>query len=400
MKKLLLIVIFVLLVLSADAFSNTVNLSSELYLYERDSLSHSRFYQGLTTTFDLYAKDLSNIKFKSYSKWTNDFSNKKSNDPMLNIFDAYLEFNKILKSLSLKAGRHFAYNYSGSSLIDGATVRFNGSDFGSGFLNNVDVKLFIGSGVDRLEPDRIQNFSENFVVGFNSTYQLNSTKIDLNFQGDKIDDEFSRYRAGLNINHKFNSQFKVFARAGFDFSELAELRFRLNYRKDAVYFSGEYLHQKPNVSENSVFSLIDYDKKNRIRGNIRYRLNRKYSLFFNSYYSMYSDKDAFSGSIGFASSYYSIAYSFYTGRTENNGLTISAHHRINNNLSLYGSANLNQYKVQKEYDETLDAYAVSAGVQKRFKNDYQIKVEYQLLSNANEDSSSRIYLRLNKGISF
>lgn len=393
---LLILISIILLTQTGVAVTGNGQARSEFYLFEQDSVSHIRFYQAIQGKLSLYQYDIKSISFTTYTRWTTDFDNKYPNDPELFAYDAYFTFKNIIPRSSVGVGRQFLYTSAGSALIDGMS-------FGVSPCSKSNIKLFAGSNVSRLEPDKIQNFSDYLVVGGRLSRLLTKkATVSINWLRKTEASDVYYHRLSGDVRYR-SGKMNWYGRVGFnpEMAEISELIARTAYRYNDWYLSGEYLWREPSVSLNSVFALIDYQSYQRIRLECQYTLQSRLKLFSQFRVSVYDDENVYAGTFGIRKASWSVAYTFTNGRgLESNGVTGSIAHKLNSSTSIYGTANVSRYKIQDEYDDLSDAYTTAFGAIRSFTNNWQAKAEWQYLRNAVESSSSRFYFTVSKGFSF
>jgi len=371
-------------------------LSSEVYLYEQDSTKHTRLYQSLRFNLNLWKHYDKKITLQNYTRWTTDFDNKFTTDPQLFVYNALIFFDNIVPKSKISFGRQFVYTSTGSDLIDGVNIT-NRS------LSNLRFQIFGGIRVNRLDPETILNDDEYKVAGVQTYYSISkNVRLGLNWFSRIQDKEIIYNRFGFNGNINYNRN-RLYSRIALDPNLLTinEILFRIdhNYFKWSVGL--EYLYREPSVTSSSIFSIINVNPYNRFRFNTQYKLNKQVRLIGNINYSLYEQENSLSGSAGFRTSVFSLFYNYQNGYGgDKNGISGSIYHNLNDNFSVYGSANVSRYRVQEEQEDLNDAYSTSLGITGRIDKTWQIRTEWQYLRNAIESSSSRIYLRIDKQFNF
>lgn len=397
MRKLYFVAILSLMFTSsAFAVSGSANISSEIYSFETDSLKHYQVYQSLQSRLTLYQQNKKQITFSTYGRWRTDLENKFDLDPQLFIYDFQVSFNEFVKSSKLSFGRQYVYSNVGSALIDGISIK-------STLIPNSEISINAGSEVNRLDPEKIQNLSDNFIAGlrYNYRFDKNST-IGLNWFLRNKDNQVTTNRVGLDLNKRLKS-ISMYSRVTYNLSlySFNEVLMRGSYQLKEWYVSLEGRYREPLVNSNSLFAIIDSKKYKRGRVDIQYKLNSKTRLISQVRYTLFDDDNSVAGSFGVRIADLSFFYNYQRGRgSENNGLSGTASHKINNETSMYASVNLSRYKIQDDYDELSDAYSTAIGVVRTFSHNWQVRGEWQYLRNAVESSSSRIYAKLSKQLSF
>ena len=395
MKYLLVCIFLMINAVSLFAFEGSADLGTSFYLYEVDSTFHAKFYQSLKTSLVFSKDNLKKISFHSYGRWRNDFANQDANDPQVYLYDAYFKFSNYIAQTKIQTGRQFTFTPIGTALLDGI-----GLD--SYITRKLQLKLAAGAYVDRAEPDKVRNFSENLTLLSRLTYNFDKFKTGANYLYKKRDDKSDIHNAGIDFSIN-KSNYSFYTRGTYDIELLQfhEFLIRGSYQNKKTYFSSEFLHKKPSISSNSVFAIIDARDYKRIRFDFQYKLNPDYKIITEIRNSFYNDDNILGGYIGISASSYSLMYNFQTGQgTKNSGLSGTISHKINKLYSVYGSANLYKYKIQDEVDETSESYAAAFGFARPIGTALYLRVEYQYLRNAIESSNQRIYLKLNRQFKF
>jgi hypothetical protein len=197
--------------------------------------------------------------------------------------------------------------------------------------------------------------------------------------------------------------FDGYARVAYNAADfrLAELLGRLSWRDGRWYLSGEYLWREPSVRSSSIFTMVDFDRYQIVRGEVRRTVWRDLSIFGN-FLAELEDSDApVRTGLGVATPRYSLAWVYQTGSAgENHGIKASFYMPVLTNLTVYGNANLYRYKVQLEHDGRSDAYASSLGFDWNVGSGFSARSEVQYLRNAVAEDDVRLFVRLTKYLSF
>lgn len=403
MKRLVLFVIFYLILCtSLQAVEIKGNLSSDLYIWEDSSESHIRPYETLRASAILWRGiQQQQITFKTNLRWTTDLSDKFTTDPQLFVYETNLKISHLPRNLFVTLGRQFYYNNAGSRLIDGFKIKY--------LYDNNQFEVFGGSSVNRLDPEKIRSFEKYLVAGF---YGRRLFTEDVLFMERLIigggmftsydDDLLVQNKAALDFRFNVTST-RVYLRSSFDFinNKISELLGRVSQNSNNWYYSLEFRNRRPSVSNNSIFSIIDYKNYNQFRLEINRKLNNQFTLISGFNYTIYDDDNNLRAQLGLSQRYFSVSFFHQDGYGgEQNGLSGYAQYPLKYGVELFGSANLSRYKIQDEHDELINAYSTQVGLSKKFKNDWLVRAEWQLLNNAVNDYDSRFHFRVSKGFSF
>lgn len=402
MKKIVFLILLFGVTSSLSAVTIRGNFTSDLYLWEDSTQNHIRPYESLRGSALLWqgAKKQS-ISFKSNLRWTTDLSDKFASDPQLFVYETNLKFSNLPNNYNFTLGRQFVYNSAGSRLIDGLRVNY--------LYNNYQGEVFVGADVDRFDPETIQSFSKDLVLGFNARRMFNKKilfmeKLMLGTSALGIWDNDIYVFKKVAFDARFNlATTRVYLKTSYDMlnNKPSELLGRISQNSNNWYYSLEFRHRQPSLSNNSVFSIIDYKNYNQFRLELNRRLSSTYTLISGLNYTIYNNDNNLDLQLGLSQKLFTVSFYHQVGYGgERNGLSGFARYSLPSNFELFGSANLNRYKVQDESEDIIDAYSTQIGLIKKLSGDWQLRAEWQLLNNAVNDYDSRFHFRINKGFSF
>ncbi len=188
-------------------------LRSELYTWSDEKGDHLRPYQYLRADAILWKGErLQKLSLHTYLRWTTDLKDKLSRDPQTFIYETYIKRSKAFKDVDVYAGRQFVYTSLGSETIDGFRVR-------SKIRSKFRLDLFAGSSVSRLDPERIQSFSDYGVLGGRLAYLVNSrTRAGLNWMRLRSEGATSYHRLGFDLRKSAN-RWQAYGRLSYNVSD-------------------------------------------------------------------------------------------------------------------------------------------------------------------------------------
>jgi len=391
--------ILFILVLSAPLSAATFNgrLSSDFYGYTVGDQDHLQSYIGLRAYTRLWSdQSKRELTFHTYSRWTSDMIDKQARDPEFSVYSAFFRLDRIILRTRLQLGRQFAYSAAGSALIDGARATVTP-------MQNMEVELFGGSSVTRIDPEEVNSFSDEGVLGARVTYLYrNRFKPSLHWFFRKYDGNIDQNRIGCDLSARFD-RLQTYGRITYDIERLslAEYMARAAYSDRSWYIAGEWLSRDPSVPAHSIFSLIDYDRYKQARLELRRKTKASIWLVGNLTVTFFDiEDDAVAIRAGLQSSLFSVGWNHQTGYAgQRDGLYGNVYYKLTRSFTLYSRADLSRYKIQDQVDDRTDAYAAVAGLQWRHEL-YEARIEGQYLRNAVASDDTRIRISLSRGFEF
>jgi len=382
---------------SSNALELDGNLWSELYVWEDGDLQHWRPYQSVQANMTAWrGSGRQRLSFHTHARWMSDFGDKLEADPQTSIRYAYARISELPSRTTINLGRQFSYTTVGSSLLDGAEVRYSPT-------KRVELQLFGGASVDPQNPEKMRSLSDFGVAGGRLAYRhKSSARFGLNWMYRETDDQVSYHRLGLDVSATIHHWY-LYTRTAFNAANhrLAELLARGSCSRGRWYLSGELLYREPSVASNSVFSIIDFDRYRQGRLEARRKVWKDLSLTSRVQTTLFSGDDSWSGRLGVQTRIFSLGWHFQRGyRGVSNGVDGSANLQLHRVWNIYAAANISRYHIQPELDDRADAYSGRLGIARRFGHSTDVRAEVQILRNAVNTSDTRFYLRLNKGFSF
>jgi hypothetical protein len=396
-KGLFLLLLLLVTALSVSAAEFTGQVAGDLYTYDGTDDRHVRPY--LRFRGDLTAwrgENNQRLRFYTSLRWTTDLADKLPSDPQTYVYDLYAHLANVVTKSDLYIGRQFVYSAVGSSLLDGGRVRVRP-------VRYLDFDFFVGSSVSHEDPEQVRSISDNLVVGGRLTGRPGrTTKVGLHWLLKNRDGDPGYHRIGLDIG-SYVGRFDLYGRGAYNIESrsLAEIMARAAYRYDKWYVSGEFNLREPSVPANSIFAIVDYDRYRIVRGEARYRAWRHISLIGQIHTEFATDDDTWRTGLGFGTPSYSLLWIHQTGYAgDNDGIRGHANVRIDKRWECYVTANLFQYRVQREQEDRSESYATTLGVRWRPVMGLSIRVEGQYLRNAVQKDDWRGFFRIARNFAF
>jgi len=403
MKKILLLTLLCLISTPAlFSFEMSGSLSSDLYIWEDSANSHIRPYENLRGTATLWRGEQGQtLLFKTNLRWTTDFNDQFESDPQFFVYETNLKLSNLPRNSYITLGRQFIYNNAGSNLIDGAKINY--------IFNNTQLEMFAGSKVNRLDPEKIQSLDKYLVYGFYGKHLFTEKvlfmeRMTIGAGLFDTEEDNIRLQRKAALDFRFNvSTTRFYLKSSYDIinNSISELLGRISQNNNNWYYSLEFRNRRPSLSNNSVFSIIDFKNYNQFRLELNRKLTSQFTVISGLNYTIYDDDNNLRVQMGLSQKYFSVAVFHQNGYGgEQNGLSGYGQIPLQYGLELFGSANLSRYKIQDEHDDLINAYATQVGLSKKLKGNWLLRAEWQLLNNAISDYDSRFHFRISKGFSF
>jgi len=372
------------------------SLSGDLYGWDAGDANHLQPYVSLRANLMMYRSQARTLSFHTYSRWKTDWKDKSASDPQMFVYDAYLKYRCDPRRVTLYAGRQFVYTAAGSDMIDGLRIKY-------GILKDLEIDLFGGSRVRRLDPERIESLADYAVFGAQALYRLKPrTKLGLSWMRRMSEGFVSYHRVGVNVDQELGNT-RLYGRVSMDPGKLRPSEFlaRVRHNLRQWYFSGEFLWRDPSVSFNSVFSLIKYDHYRQARIEINRKISQSLILFGTARVDFFSSENSYTTTLGLRTRYFSAAWVHQTGYAgDSDGLTGSLYYQPFDKWRVFGQVNVRKYRIQEEQEDRSEAYATGIGLIRQFGSDLQARIEWQYLRNAVKSYDSRVHFRITKGFDF
>jgi hypothetical protein len=348
--------------------------SSECYITDENDSTHVRPFERLRT---------------------GDWSGDKLTDPQTFVYDAYIKLAGVPKGMTFRAGRQFAYNSIGSTLVDGLRIQFQRN-------RRIQVDLFGGSTVAADDPETIQSPGDFAVVGGRLSAQPNNRlRLGLNWFLRRADGFTAAHRAGVDAETDIN-RFRLYGRFIYNVAGLrvGGLLLRASYAPPKWYLSGEFDWREPSVSANSIFSLIDFHRYRELRFEAQRTVWRRLAVVGQLHAELFENDDSWRAGIGVRTDNVSVVWRHQEGfGGENDGLYGFANVRLARQWDCFATANAGRYRVQEEQTDKNDSYSGSLGLLWRPGQGWSARAEGQYLRNAVMKKDLRLLIRVSKDFS-
>ncbi|MEW5922499.1 MAG: hypothetical protein AB1746_00775 [Candidatus Zixiibacteriota bacterium] len=372
------------------------NLSSELYIYEAGDSSHVRPYESLRADFIAWRPELSKqLSFHTYLKWSTDLSDKLANDPRTYISDSYIRLAGYPSGSNIYLGRQFVYSAAGSAIIDGLRFKYNIS-------RAFKINLFGGSEVSGTDPEKIRTLSDYAVTGMRLSYLPGrSNVLGMNWMMRRSDGSTAYHRIGFDMNSGGRT-WSLYNRVSYNMANLrlAEFLSRISWTSSGWYISGEFNWREPSIPNNTLFTLIEFERYKQARLEMNRALWRQLRLITRFNYDIFSEDDSWNASLGLNGGFWSLSWRHKEGYGgDNDGLVGFANVRVYPTLEFYASANFSRYRIQEMQVDKSDSYMTILGIQKNLGKSTMVRAEGQYLRNAVRNDDTRFYFRIVKAFS-
>lgn len=343
----------------------------------------------------LYTGDRGRISFKTYLRWTTDVLDTGPDDPQLFVYDAYLRYRAPRRLGELSLGRQFVYSGVGSDLLDGVRLR-------AGPFHRAGLDLFVGSSVDRLNPENIRSLTDFSVLGGRLSYRpITALPVALSWHRRERDGELSFHRLGLDGSYLWQ-RVRIYGRLARNMinNGFATVQIRTGYRNRPWYISAEYLYREPLVSGNSVFSLIDAHSWRQLRFVGQRSLPHRLNLNTQLQLGLFEDDNTRRVGLGLSSVHWRADWFHQSGRGgDNDNLRGSVNLSPISGWNCYGSLSLSWYRVQAQQADRSVAHSIAVGASRRIAGTYALRIEVQMLRNAVQSNDTRLYVRFSRDFS-
>jgi len=384
-------------VVGPDAYELSGRLSSDFYAYQNGEHDHYRPYLRFYGNMLAWRGEGGrSVRFHTSLRWSSDFADEFRSDPQLFVYDAYAYVSQVVPQTDLYAGRQFVYSGAGSALIDGGRARVR-------IARDWRFDFFGGSLVSSEDPEKIQSFNDNLVLGGRVGGSVDrASRIGLSWMMRKRDGDIGLHRVALD-GDRLLGPVELFARVGYNLYDLrlSQGLGRVIYRTGPWYLSGEFDWREPSVPSSSIFSLVDFDRYSIGRVELRRKISPKLSLVGHVQTDFISDDNVWRTGLGVAGPFYALTWIHQTGYAgENDGISGYLNMDLASRWQCYAGANLYRYRVQLQEGERIDSYASTLGLQWRAGRGVTVRGEGQYLHNAVSKEDYRLFLRVAKHFSF
>ncbi len=388
------------LVISSAHISQAVefkgSFSSELFIFSQGAQSHLRPYESIRGSLSLYhGVGTRQLSFVTYTRWTTDLRDKQVSDPQFYFYDSYFKAADFVPNTRLYVGRQFVYSSVGSAQLDGIRLQVDPH-------RKIQIDLYGGSTVNRLDPERIRSLTDFGAIGGRvALTPRRHTLVGFNWQYRKYDGSVSYHRLGLDLRQSVRS-WQLYTRIAYDMVglQVADIMTRLAYTKGDWYLSGEFDLREPSVPSNSVFSIIDFNRYRQVRIDAQRMIIQGLFLTGEANVTFTDDDYSFGTRLGLRTAAYSVSWIHQDGYGgDNDGFSGYLNYRPTDRWTVFARAYLSKYRVQDEQIDRSEAYSTGLGLSRRFPHAWLVSAEWQYLRNAVRSNDNRLYFRLTKDLS-
>lgn len=384
-----------ILIATASAVSLNGTFTSEFYARTTAGSEHFRPYASLRTQMPVYTGDQGRVSFKTYLRWTTDLLDSGPDDPQLFVYDAYLTYKAPHRQTELSLGRQFVYSGAGSDLLDGLRVRV-------GPYRRARLDIFVGSSVDRLDPEKIRTLTDFLVLGGRLSYKpTTALPLGLSWHRRESEGELALHRLSLDGSYSWR-KYRLYGRLARNLIDrsFGTVQFRAGYRNRPWHFSAEYLFREPSVPGNSVFSLIEAHTFRQVRFVGQRSLPHRLNLNTQVQLGLFNDDNTWRFGVGISSVHWRADWFHQSGRGgDNNSLRGTVNLSPIHGWAAYSSVSLGRYRVQAQQDDYSVSHALAVGASRRIAGLYAVSVEAQVLRNADYNNDTRLYFRFSRDFS-
>ncbi|MFZ1685503.1 MAG: hypothetical protein WAU88_15405 [Candidatus Zixiibacteriota bacterium] len=380
----------------AQAVELNGSIFTNLYSFRQSDFSRTQSYSGARVTLIAWRDRFNRtLELRTNFRYAADLQDNSGIGPRFFVYETYLRLTNAPARSEFSLGRQFVYNSIQSNLMDGLQARYP--------INRVwAVSGFGGVSALSSDPEHIQNFSYSGLIGATLAAQLQPTlHASANLLFRKVDGRTSETRAGLDIGKEVGI-WSLFGKGIFNapHTRISELLGRVSVRPKDWYFAAEAFYREPSVSDNSLWSIIDFDYYRQVRVEARRIVCKSMSVGGQLAYTAGSPDGTVQTRLSIASAWYSLGWSHQNGYGgDNDGFfgTLSA--RVTPHIDIYAGTNLSTYKIDALTTERSDSYGSTAGVFWHGSAGFSVRAEGQWFRNRVITSGTRFYLRASKDFS-
>jgi hypothetical protein len=396
---IIFVVLFLAPLLTASPGSTaelTGSIFTNLYGFKVNDTNHIRSYSGARATLVAW-RGLHNtsLEFHTNFRYAADLSHSTGLGPRFFAYEAYARLVNLPARSELSLGRQFVYNSIRSDLLDGLQARYS--------VNKVfSLAAFGGVSALSSDPEHIQKFSESGLLGGSLAAQVDpSFRTSLNLLYRKVNGTSSQTRAGLDAAKDIN-QWSLFGKIILNAPQtrFSDLLARVSVRPKNWYFALEGSYREPSVSDNSLWSIIDFDYYRQVRVEARRVICKSLSVGGQLAYTAGSPNGTVQTRLSIASPWYSLGWSHMNGYGgDNDGFFGTVTARLTPRLDLYAGTNLASYKIDAATIDRSNSYGSSLGLFWHGVSGFSVRAEGQWFKNRDISSGTRFYLQGSKNFS-
>ncbi|OGC92524.1 MAG: hypothetical protein A2W25_07460 [candidate division Zixibacteria bacterium RBG_16_53_22] len=321
-----------------------------------------------------------------------DLSEKLASDPDFRIFGAYAEYKR-RDLLMLRVGRQFVSAGIGGFTMDGGRIDLFP-------VNVVKLTAFAGGlpGPSFYKYDRIAQWDDRNAIGGQLQYN-----------------GFKEFRPSISYLQRSSNNDLVMQAGGFDvaiktgpYSEWAGLDYdflfkhlRSGVSRTGIEFQGghraefEYFYRRPSLDLSNVFSVFKNEPFHQVRLSPTYRINKKVLAQGSMSYTIFEDDENTRISLGGSYDGQSAGVVYSAGYAGTRlGIYSFLFYDLVQQLRVYLNADMYNYKLDTEVDDTTPSVATSFGALFGVFRGVSSRAELQLLSNRDFKYDTRFYFKI------
>lgn len=415
MQRALLLLLFV----GVAAHGQVLNLhtSTALYGWQRfDSLTvssnHYRGYESITLDVAQQQWHL-----RSSASLSNDFGTTQTADPLLRLYNLYIDATGIADHLDIKAGRVPVFMGSGATTIDGASLklrlaedRYSLALAGGGQLPAVsDVRLF-------------SHVSENLFLGAQAIGRIDdATRIGISYvrkdrtpapdtimiadTGSVLHPFFFQSsaereeRIGLDASTSlYSDALDLYGRGDYDLvsKSLSRAELAAGYRFSPNFSArGEFLKRQALVAYNSFFAAFDHGDYTEGSVTATYTATPRLSVSATIAHESYTDAAALRATIAGRWDGLSLVLLSQSGdQGKQTAVSLEENYPVSSKVTLSGALAFTSYSFAAS-DTSRTSIALIAGGSVRPSVHLSVDAQFQYLVNVLYQSDARIFVRAN-----
>lgn len=387
------------IVLTASLASSTVidgALSTQFYSYRArafEDQSHLRSLQGARLNVrDAFIPGLS---LYVRGRIASDISNKFSTDPDFRVYGAYIEYN-MKNCLLARGGRQFLYAGLQGLTMDGGRVDLS-------YKKLLRLTGFAGTtpGPNFYDYDKIRDSFEAGIFGGRLNYSpIKKLNLAASFMQRERDGNIDYQLLGADLAYK-RANCSQTGRVDFDLNQ-SKLSL-ISLRHSMSFVSGhsidlEYLYRRPLLPFSNLFSVVKNSPFHQFRVNPVYQINNNLSGVGTFAYTKYKTDNnvRFSAGARYNRQSAGLVYSNGYGGTRL-GVFAFLNYAFNEDLDVYANADMYNYKLDKDEDDTNSAISTAIGGNYNIIKGLSSRAEVQVLNNIDYKYDTRFYLSLTYG---
>jgi len=355
------------------------------------------------------------LSFHTYLQGALNATNEFGDLGRIRVYNLYLKWSNIGKSVDLTAGRQAIYAGVGFGTIDGGLVRARLFD------KSVTVVGYAGAPVVGRYDWISEGWDKGLAFGGQITTSLvENTKIGVsyaNWREDRpsystlrardttfapvstlieVEDQAYQYIGG-DVQYRYKSRVSLYGRYDYDINFERTGRFQAGARFDVVDRLGltaDYIYRTPRVAFNSIFSAFMANNVEEMEFGAEYEIIPRVRAFGKVAKVMYDTDESNRWTLGLTTGHGSLSYAGsdgYAGQLQS--LTVQGAYPLFNRTVIPNAAvNYASYRLSAD-DDRQDALSLALGATFRPSQPVSVDLQGQLLTNKYYSNDLRLHLR-------